>query len=160
MKKYIILLLFVFCSSFAQQKVLIQEGTLVKCRLAEDINGKNLNPGDKINFFLDENIVKNDKVIIQKGAKIIGTVTEAKGSRMLGKKGKLEFTIDYLYLNDGTVVKLSSNVKANLKGSGVVVGATSVVLTPFALFIHGKNAKYAAGTVFETFVASDIEIAI
>ena len=157
MKNIIITLIILFSFQiYAQEKVTLPEGTLVKAVLLKDINGRDLNPGDKLEFMLNNTIVVDNKYIADTGAKIIGTVTDAKGSRMLGKKGKLEFTIDYLYLTNGEVVKLTSQNKKNLQGSGVGVVASAVLLTPFTLLLHGKNAKYKSGTEFSTYVAESI----
>ncbi len=158
MKKLFLLLLFIGSFAKAQDKITLDEGTLVKCRLSEDISGKTLDVGDKIVFFLDEDITKNGVVVVVRGAKIIGTVTEAKGSRMLGKKGKLSFTIDYLYVNDSKVIKLRSQVSRNLKGSGVAVAAGAVLFTPFTLLFNGKNAKYEKNTIFESYVNETTEL--
>lgn len=135
-----------------KDSIFLEEGTIIKISLDKDINGKELNAGDKIDFTTTEDIIRNDYVILKKGLKVVGTVTEAAKSKGLGKKGKLSFSIDYLYLDNGKVVKLRNEVTKNLNGSGGVVAATSVLLTPLALFIKGKNAKYEKGTVFEAFV--------
>ena len=159
MKKLFITMLFIAAMQiYGQEKITLDEGTLVKCKLAQDINGKDLNVGDKIKFFLDEDITKNNIVVVSKGSKILGTVTEAKGSRMMGKKGKLSFTIDYLYINDTKVVKLRSSVTKNLKGSGVAIATTAVLLTPFTLLFNGKNAKYQKNTVFESYIDENTTI--
>lgn len=92
---------------------------------------------------------------IQKGAKITGTITEAERSKALGKKGKLAFSIDYMYLPNGKVVKLRSQIAKNLKGSGAAVAAGAVLLSPVALLFNGKNAKYEKGTVFNAYVDKD-----
>ena len=159
MKNLLFAILFLVTGTIsAQQTAIIPEGTLIEAELTKDINGRDLNVGDIIEFKLFESIYVNDKKVIPFGQKIIGTVTEAKGSRMLGKKGKLEFTIDYMYLDDGTVIKLSGAQKSNLQGSGVAVAATSVVLTPFALLINGRNAKYEKGKLFKCFIAQNLEV--
>lgn len=173
MKKLLLGTLFLACSiSTSAQEVQevkkveekqtfnLQEGTVVKLSLDNDINGKYLNAGDKINFTLNEDIIQGNYVVLKKGLKAIGTVKEAAKSKGLGKKGKLTFTIDYLYLNDGKVIKLRNEVTKNLNGSGGVVAAGAVVLTPLALFIKGKNAKYEKGTVFEAFIDENASLSL
>ena len=155
---FIAMVLLITLQSYSQSKITISEGTLVKAKLTKQINGRDLNVGDKLQFVLDNDLIKNDTIICKKGSLIAGTVTDAKGSRMLGKKGRLAFTIDYLYLPDNQVVKLTSQNKANLKGSGFDVAAASVLLTPFALFLHGKNAKYKEGTLFDCYVSQATEV--
>ena len=154
MNKSIIMLLFIslFANAQEQQPYTLEEGTVIKISLDNDINGKDLNAGDKINFTTTEDIIQGNYVVLHKGLKVIGTVKEAAKSKGLGKKGKLTFSIDYLYLSNGKVVKLRNEITKNLNGSGGVVAATSVILTPLALFIKGKNAKYAKGTIFDAYV--------
>lgn len=79
----------------------------------------------------------------------------AAGSKGLGKKGKLDFTIDYLYLVGGRVLKLKSTVSANAKGRGVTTAAVAVLVSPLALFWHGQQAKFPAGTIFSAYVDHD-----
>jgi hypothetical protein len=132
--------------------VTLQEGTIIKAALTNDISGKEVSVGQKIDFELSENILLNDKVVIPKGAKITGSVTEAQRSKALGKKGKLALSIDYLYLADGKVIKLRSQVEKNLNGSGAAVAGGAILLSPVALLFHGKNAKYAKGEVFTAYI--------
>lgn len=79
------------------QKIIISEGTLVKAALKNEIRGGSMKIGDQIEFILNQPIVVGDQVVIAPGAKIIGTINEARASGVLGRKGKLGFTIDYLY---------------------------------------------------------------
>lgn len=135
--------------------IVLTEGTIIKAELAQDISGKTASVGETIDFHLGEDFIINNKVAIQKGAKITGTITEAERSKALGKKGKLAFSIDYMYLPNGKVVKLRSQIAKNLKGSGAAVAAGAVLLSPVALLFNGKNAKYEKGTVFNAYVDKD-----
>lgn len=142
----------------AHKKITLSEGIIIKAALTKSINGSQLSIGDKLDFELSEDIIVDNYTIVKRGAKILGTVTDAKGSRMLGKKGKLAFTIDYLYLPNGKVLKLRNQTTKQLQGSGVTVAATAILLTPFALFINGKNAKYERGTTFDTYLDETVEL--
>jgi hypothetical protein len=130
----------------------IEEGTIIKFAIDYDVSGKTLNPGDKINFTTTEDLIQGNYVVFHKGLKVVGTVTEAEKSKALGKKGKLSFSIDYLYLNNGKVIKLRNDVSKNLKGSGGAVAAGAIVLAPFVLLFNGKNAKFKKGDLFEAYV--------
>ncbi|SDZ91596.1 hypothetical protein SAMN05443667_101278 [Flavobacterium gillisiae] len=130
----------------------LSEGTVLKVALSEDLNGKNLSKGQKIDFTTSGDFILGDRVVIKEGLKVTGTVTEAAKSGMLAKRGKLAFSIDYLYLPDGKVIKLTSDVTKAVKSSTGVVVATAVLLSPLALFIGGKNAKYKEGEIFEAYV--------
>jgi hypothetical protein len=133
----------------------LSEGTIIKAELTEALNGKSASVGETIPFVLADDIVLNNKVVVQKGAKITGTITEAERSKALGKKGKLAFSIDYMYLPNGKVVKLRSQIAKNLKGSGAAVAAGALLVSPVALLFNGKNAKYEKGIVFNAYVDKD-----
>ncbi len=133
----------------------LYEGTKVQASLVKDLKGGNVNVGEQIDFLLSEPIILGDRVICQKGAKILGTVTEARSSGVLGRKGKLAFSIDFLYMPSGQVIALRSQNNKRLNGSGVAVVAGAILLTPLSLLIPGKGAKFKEGTVFECFVDKD-----
>lgn len=135
--------------------ITLSKGTEIKVSLNEDLSGKEVSTGQKVYFTLSDDLIQGNDIVLAKGLKVMGTVTEAAKSKGLGKKGKLSFDIEYLYLNNGKVIKLSSQIKKNINGSGAVVVTTAVLLSPFALFIHGKNAKYKKGEVFSVFIDED-----
>ncbi|SEG59259.1 hypothetical protein SAMN05421847_2850 [Halpernia humi] len=139
------------------QKIILPEGTLVKASLKSEIRGGSMKVGDQVELILNQPLVVGDQVVVAPGAKVMGTVTEARASGVLGRKGKLGFSLDYLYLDNGQVIKLIGQTSKNLKGSGVIVGVATAV-NPLGLLIPGKGAKYKAGTVFEAYIAKDTEL--
>lgn len=139
-------------------KQMLYEGTQVHCKIAKDISGKDAKVGDQIEFLVAKNVIVNDKVLVKEGTRVVGSVTEAAGSKALGKKGKLEFSIDYLYLPNGKPVKLRSSVEKQTSGRGALVATTAVLLSPLALFIKGKQAKFEEGTVFVAYVDKDTSL--
>lgn len=146
---------------FAQSEtttISFPEGSLIKVTLIQDLNGKTASVGQTIDFELSEDVILDEQVVIAKGAKIAGTITEAASSKALGKKGKLAFSIDYLYLADGKVVKLRNQVEKNLKGRGAVVATGAILLNPVVLLVPGKNAKYEKGEVFTAYVDEDVTL--
>jgi hypothetical protein len=169
MKKFILLLLLIPAfavaqtdttkvSSPTQEGAILQEGTIIKAALTKSINGKEVNVGDIVELELSEDIVISDKVAVSKGAKVTGLVTEAERAKSLGRKGKLAFSIDYLYMANGKVIKLRSQIEKNIKSSTTAVVAGAVLLAPVALFIHGKNAKYEKGEVFSAYVDKETKL--
>lgn len=145
-------------ANVAPTSVTLSEGTILKVALNDDISGKEVTVGQKINFSLSEDIIQGNLIVLRKGLKVVGTVTEAAKSKGLGKKGKLSFSIDYLYLENSKVVKLRSDITKKLNGSGALVATTAVLLTPLALFVKGKNAKYEKGEVFEAYIDENTTI--
>ena len=162
MNKLISLIMLVISSSVISQseinQIVLNEGTQISAILMQDLNGKKASVGQLIDFELADHIIIKDHVVVKKGSKITGTITVAEKARGLGKKGKLSFSLDYLYLDNGKVVKLRSQIEKNLKGSGAYVAAGAVLVAPLALFIKGKNAKYKVGETFSAYVDQDVNL--
>lgn len=136
----------------------LAQGTPLKAKLLQTIKGGDVEIGQEISFELAEPVIVGDIVYLHKGLKILGFVTDARSSGILGRKGKLAFTINYLYLANGKVIQLRGTQNKNLKGSGVTVAAASVLLTPFALLIPGRGAKYEEGTIFDVYTDENVII--
>ncbi|MEI6265450.1 MAG: hypothetical protein WCP74_10100 [Sphingobacteriia bacterium] len=145
-------------SKSTEKKIILEEGTLIKAALKNEIRGGSMKVGDQVEFTLAQPIVIGDQVVVAPGSKILGSVSEARSSGVLGRKGKLAFNIEYLYLNSGQVIKLTGQSAKNLKGSGAIVAATAIVLTPLGLLIPGKGAKFEKGAMFEAYIAKDTEL--
>lgn len=166
MKKNLLLLLCIFSiNAFSQKQVSdtikkatkeLPQGTQLKAKLIETIKGGSVEVGQQVKFELAEPLIFGDVVYLHKGLKISGFITDAKASGVLGRKGKLAFSINYLYLPDGKVIKLRGEQQKKLNGSGVTVAAASVLLTPVALLIPGKGAKYEEGTLFDVWTDENI----
>lgn len=111
--------------------------------------------GTQVDFVLAEPIIIGDRVIVQKGAKILGAITEVLSRGVIGRKRNLAFSIDFLYMPSGQVIALRSQKNNQLNGSGVAVVAGAVLLTPLSLLIPGKGVKFKEGTTFDCYVQKD-----
>lgn len=136
-------------------KTTLSEGTIVTIQLLQDISSGTANVGDILLFETSEPVIIGDKVVVQKGAKVTGKVTEAAPRKGLGKAGKLNFSIDYLNLPNGKVIKLTSELKATGKNKTGAAVAEAVLLTPLFLLKKGKNIKFEKGKIFKAFVEAD-----
>jgi hypothetical protein len=139
-------------------KKTISEGTIVTMKLMQDISSKTANEGDIIEFQLTEPIIVGDRVLVKAGAKITGKVTDSDRAKGLGKAGKLNFTIDYLYADNGKVIKLTTEQKTEGKAKVGGAVAEAVLLTPLFLLKKGKNVKFETGHIFKAFVDKDTEL--
>jgi hypothetical protein len=133
-------------------KTILPEGTIVSVQLMQDINSGTANVGEVLTFETSEPITVGDKMLVDKGLKVTGKVIEAAPRKGLGKAGKLNFSIDYLYLPNGKVVKLTTELKANGKDKVGTAVAEAVLLTPLFLLKKGKDIKFEKGQIFKAFV--------
>lgn len=159
MKQLVMLVLCTTLSASVQsQNSILNQGTLVTVILDENLNSGISQSGDKVNFIVADDIMVGDKIAIRKGARAWGQILEAKRSKMVGKKGKLDFSVDYAEMTDGRNVKLRSQIDRSGKGrmGGVIVAAA--ILNPIALFIKGKNISINKGESFIVYVDENIGI--
>lgn len=140
------------------KKVIISEGTIVSLQLLQDISSSSANVGDVLEFETNEPIIIDNMVVVPKGTKASGKVTEATPRKIAGKAGKLNFTIDYLNFANGKVIRLNSEQKGTGKNKTGTAIAEAVLLTPLFLLKKGKNIKFEKGQIFKAFVEKDTEL--
>ncbi len=141
------------------------DGTPVKLRLSETISSADAKVGQEVPFEVVEDITVDGVDVLPKGAIAIGTVTEAKPKRSMGRAGKLNINISYARLADQQKVALRAVKESKAGGHvGAMTGAmvaTSIVFFPAAplfLFIHGKNITIPQGTEITAFVDGDLHL--
>lgn len=139
--------------SFAQINLEIQEGTVIRVRLLETIDSKTAKNGDIINLETMERVEINGTIAIEANSRVVGRVINAVQNKSMGRKGKLDISIDYVRAKDGTNVPLSYSLNQSGKDNTVGVVAGAVLISPVALFIKGKSAVLSKGTEFNTYVA-------
>jgi hypothetical protein len=138
-------------------KLVLQEGTDVKLKFADDLSSKTAAEGDPVNLVLDEDLKVGDVVVVKAGAKAIGTVTNAKKAGMMGKAGELNMRLEHLKAGDVRVRLRGSKGKEGEGKEGATVALT-VLFGPIGLIKHGKNVEIKAGTPLAAFVDQDVTL--
>jgi hypothetical protein len=101
--------------SLAQQpreKLIVNEDTTVRVRLARNLSWANARTGDRIPFEVLEDVSAecgvNHKLylVIERGAIALGTVTDLEQDRHLGRGDTLAVTLDFVRLADGGKIAL------------------------------------------------------
>lgn len=149
----------VFMLGTAVAQVTVYEGTLIKVENTMLLDSGKEKAGNTVEFILSEPITSGDKVVIPKGARVVGTITEASPSKMAGRKGKLNFSIDYLYLPEsGKPVKLRAQQGGDGKSRSNAVIAAALVVNPLFLAVKGKNIVVQPGTPFDVYIDETFEL--
>lgn len=141
-----------------QNNLEIQEGTVVRVRLLETIDSRTAKNGDIVNLETIDKIESGNQTIIEYNAKVTGRVINAVSNKSLGRKGKLDISIDYVRAADGTNVPLSYTMNQSGKDATVGVIAGAVLLSPLALVVKGKSAVLMKGAEFNTYVSRTTKI--
>ncbi|MBD2306084.1 hypothetical protein H6G17_11225 [Chroococcidiopsis sp. FACHB-1243] len=138
------------------KKLTLASGTKLQLELAEELSSKTAQEGDIVVYYAATNVLSPTKeILIKKGARATGKVTEAKRARMFGKKGQLNFTVEEIEAVDGTKIPLRSTVEKNGKGRGATMVAVAALVSVFGVFIKGKNITVKPGTLVEAYVDYD-----
>jgi hypothetical protein len=148
----------------AWAQTVVPDGTPVKLRLNEALNSGQNRTGQGVSLSVVDDVVINDQVVIEAGARATGVVTIAEAKRRMGRGGKLDFMPEKLQLSDGRMVGLRATQQGfNGKGHGVTTGIVTAGLAiafwpaaPLALLIKGKDIDIPAGTTFTTFTDAKI----
>src|SRR5205807_9393027 len=85
--------------------VKLPERTSIRVRLLETLVSGAKKKGEEVRFEVVEDVLgPNREVLIARGAPVVGTIQRSSGRGLLGKPGRLEFTIDKTHAVDGTKV--------------------------------------------------------
>lgn len=141
------------------QSVRLEEGTVVRLKLMQDLNSGTAQPGQTIAFEVLDNVVIDGKTIIAEGAPGLGHVVDAEPKKSFGRAGKLTFQLEYVKAVDGSKipVRATSVSQGDGKGltTGVAVGVSALVFFPAApafLLIKGKNISVPKGQHIDAFI--------
>ncbi len=140
----------------------LEDATKVSLTLGRELSSVTEVTGNRVDFLVAENVAVKGIVVIPKGSKAMGTVTQAQGKRRMGRAGKLDVTIDEVRLADGQREKLRASQEARGKGrQGLMTGAmigTAILFFPAApafLLMKGKDVVIAQGTPVTSYVDGD-----
>jgi len=162
MKNLLLAFAVLLCISFslkAQNAITLQEGTVVRVELLETLDSRLAKVGDLVNLRVDEDVEVDGILVIKRGTEVTGRVTISQASKMVGKKGMLDFTIDYTKSITGKNIRL--NTTTNGGGGKSLTGgviAAAAIVSPLFLLAKGKNVTVEKGRVFSAYVGQDYEL--
>jgi len=125
----------------------VPTGTLVLVRLQKEVSSETAKVGDRFQAFLDQDIAANGRLIVAKGAKVYGVVTEIdQGNKMKGK-ALLSVALTDLQVGDQVVsIKTQSLQVKGEKSSGgkKLAGGAILGATIGAIADGGQGAAIGA----------------
>jgi hypothetical protein len=141
----------------------LSAGTTVSAVLARPMDSRKCKPGDEVFATASQDVKADGKVVVKKGSKLIGHVTEAKAKGQGEANSSLGIMFDHAVLKNGQQVEMNSVVQAiaaartapmsmdddmgsmasgSMASSGAVSGGHSGLLGGV-----GSTASAATGTV-------------
>jgi hypothetical protein len=153
-------------TSVAQERFTLRDGTAVRLRLKENISSANASVGEFVGFEVLDEIEVNGVVVIPRGGRARGSVTEAVSKGKMGRAGKLEIVLDYVRLADFETAAVRAVETAGgdgRSGGGKPVGIVANgwlywPSAPFVLFTHGKDITIPKGAEVTAYVDGDVNL--
>jgi|GEM_PF-1888407 len=139
--------------------IVLKEGTPILLRTTKKLISGKEPEGSTVHYNVARDVLGRDRqVLVEYGAHGYGKVTESRKRGMLGRNGKLEFTVESVEAVDGTPIPLRGSEEASGKSNKGVVIATALLLTVLAVFVHGKDVTIPEGTEVAAYVDRDTPI--
>jgi hypothetical protein len=145
-------------AAVSSAKVMLKDGTPVNLKFAQTVSSKTAAVGDTVEFVLDEDLAVGQTVVANKGAKALGTITNAKKSGMMGRGGELNLHLEYLKAGDTKVRLRGVQGKAGDDKTGATVGLV-IAFGVLGFMKHGKQAEVKEGTPIKAYIDQDVELA-
>jgi hypothetical protein len=142
------------------KSIILQEGTELEIKLIEELNSQHARVGDPVRLRVNENIYVNNVLVIREGTKVKASVTVAEKRGMLGKAGKIDFSLNSVSSINNREIPLRAVKNTEGKNRQVGVIAGTLLLSPLFLLMKGKDASIEAGKIFTAFVDDDIQLEI
>jgi hypothetical protein len=90
----------------------LQSGSTIHATLVKPVDARKNRPGDQVVAKTTEDVKSNGKVVIPRGSKIVGHVTEAKADQKGQAESALGIAFDHAVLKDGSQVPLTLSMQA------------------------------------------------
>ncbi len=90
----------------------LQSGSTVQAELSKPVDCRKNKPGDEVTAKTTQDVKSDGKVVLPKGSRIVGKVTQAQARAKGQDESKLGIAFDHAILKDGTQVPVSFAIQA------------------------------------------------
>jgi hypothetical protein len=135
-------------------EIVVTEGTPINVVTAQEVTSKAAKPNDPVKFTVNEDLVVDGRVLVNKGTEAIGSVINAEKGGYLGKSGKLGIQVESTQTVDGQPLKLRA-AKGREGDDKTMSTAVLSAIVPFFLLKKGGDATITAGTAVTVYTAEE-----
>lgn len=139
----------------ALREVTLRDGTEITLRLLKPVSSATARVEDRVEFEATEDVLADGVLVIETGSRAWGSVIQARKKKSFGRRGKLDFTIDYVKAVDGQNVRLRATREIQGDDKYGKAGVITLLTGPFGFFVKGKNVDVPAGTEYTIFIDGD-----
>jgi hypothetical protein len=117
----------------------LENGTTLQVKLIKPIDAKKAKAGDEVAARLTQDVKSGGHIVLHKGTKILGHVTEAQAKTKDNAESRLGVVFDHAQLRDGSQITFSAVVQALAAASGANAQGSVISSTT-------RNVKLDSGT--------------
>ncbi|MBS1849480.1 MAG: hypothetical protein JST79_01095 [Acidobacteria bacterium] len=99
-------------NSYAHGSSQLQSGSAVQAELTKPVDARKNKPGDEVMAKTTQDVKSNGHVVLPKGSKIVGKVTQAQARTKGQEESQLGIAFDHAILKDGTQVPMAFAIQA------------------------------------------------
>lgn len=136
----------------------IADGTSVTIEILEPLSSALVKRGDRFRLRLADPVLIEGKLVLAPGIEGVGEIVHAEKSRSGGKAGELLIAARHLDYAGTQVPLRGLKLGGRGKDSTKAAMATSFVIGPLALFVHGREIVIPAGTLAQAKVAQELQL--
>ncbi|MCS7234004.1 MAG: hypothetical protein N3C62_04455 [Synergistetes bacterium] len=153
------------------EEVNLPKGQLIKVSLLTPMDSRQNKAGDVVKVKVLEDLIYNGILVVPKGATGVGEIIKVERAGAFGKAGKIDVKFKYVESLVGKEIPVYVGERAAEETKKEVEGRAWAAITSFVglgvfgpiglvagAFVHGEEAKIAAGTKFYLEVSEDIRI--
>ncbi len=149
------------------EDVTVPGGQPVLIKLLKKLDSSSAQKGQRVEIEIARDVFIDTQLVIPKGAKTLGVVTDVSPAGRLGRDGKIALELTGIKALDGTVVPLVFDEKTKQLNESLqwAIGAGLagfIVFGPVgalgAVFVQGKDAIIPEGAEFYVAVGSDVKV--
>jgi len=143
---------------------ILEEGAAVRLRLLRTVSSATARVGDKVRLEVLDDVDAGEILVIPRGAKVVGSVTQAQHNRRFGLGGKFGLSIDWVQLPDGSQIPLradgpiSGSRLDDMRSSNVYIKAPLAWSAVPLVMVKGREAVLARGTEVTAYTDSDVPV--
>src|SRR5438552_14443616 len=100
----------------------VSNGTTLQAELTKSLDAKKAKPGDEVTAKVTQDVKSNGQVVIHKGSKLVGHVTEAKARSQGESESRLGIAFDRAVLKDGQEIGFNAVVQALAPAASAAAG--------------------------------------
>ncbi len=152
----VIIVLFSAGIVFAAQEIKVPSGTTVLLGTVSTITTKNIAVGDRVAFYVVNDVVSDGKIIIKSGSSATGNVERFEKPKFFGVPAKLRINLASVPAVDGQLLPITGNYDFQGKRNTL----QAVIGFIFFIPVKGKHLEIAADTRFEGTIPMPVNIQV